>query len=172
MGVMMTIRRLEAHVKENNRQEASTKEQLQELDCLKDLDLFETMCKILKIPMEKKEIWTRRRVMPWFRANMTACLYEYAKKHMSKHSRVYSVYQLDIGARALKRAIVTHRNAGTTAMKRTSRTSQCDGREKEETLKEELERNVTLCLQNSFYRNRESKIDPLPCCKQRVKEQK
>ena len=157
MGVMMTIRRLEAHVKENNRQEASTKEQLQELDCLKDLDLFETMCKILKIPMEKKKIWTRRRVMPWFRANMTACLYEYAKKHMSKHSRVYSVYQLDIGARALTR---------------TSRTSQCDGREKEETLKEELERNVTLCLQNSFYRNSESNIDPLPCCKQRVKEQK
>ena len=76
MGVMLTIRRLEAHVKENNRQEASTKEQLQELDCLKDLDLFETMCKILKIPMEKKKIWTRRRVMPWFRANMTTHVQE------------------------------------------------------------------------------------------------
>ena len=39
-------------------------------------------------------------------------------------------------------------------------------------LKEDLERNVTLCLHNSFCRNRESKLDPLPCCKQWVEEQK
>ena len=72
------------------------KEQLQKLHCLKDLDLFETMCKILNIPMGVKKIWARRRLMPWFRANMTAWLYEYAKKHMSKHGRVYSV--LDCGS--------------------------------------------------------------------------
>ena len=47
----MAIRWLEAHVKKNSRQETPTKEQLQELDCLKDLDLFETTCKILNIPM-------------------------------------------------------------------------------------------------------------------------
>ena len=80
--------------------------------------------------------------MPWFRANMTAWLYEYAKKHMSKHGKVYSVYQLDIGAGAFKRAFVTHRNAVTTAVKRTSRTSEHNGREKEEMLKEDLERNI------------------------------
>ena len=56
--------------------------------------------------------------MPWFRANMTAWLYEYAKKHMSKHGRVYRVYQQDIGAGAVKRAFVTHRTAVTTAVKR------------------------------------------------------
>ena len=78
--------------------------------------------------------------MPWFRANMTAWLYEYAKKHMSKHSRVYSAYQLDIGIGAFKRAFVTHRNAVTTAVKRTSRTKECDGREREEMLKEDFER--------------------------------
>ena len=44
----MAIRWLEAHVRENNRQEAPTREQLQKLDCLKDLDLFETMCKSSK----------------------------------------------------------------------------------------------------------------------------
>ena len=38
--VMMSIRWLEAHVKENNRQEAPTKEQLEEFDCPKDLDLL------------------------------------------------------------------------------------------------------------------------------------
>ena len=172
VGVMMAIRCLEAHVKEKYRQEAPTREQMQKLDCLKDLDLFVTMCKILNIPMEVKKIWARRRLMPWFRANMTAWLYEYAKKHMSKHGRVYSVYQLDVGAGAFKRAFVTHRNALTTAAKRFSRTSERNGREKEEMLKKELERNVTLCLHNSFCRNRESKVDPLPCCKQRIEEQK
>ena len=85
VGVMIAIQWLEAHVKKNKKQETPTKEQLQELDCLKDLDLFETICKILNIPMELKTIWTRRRLMPWFRAKMTAWLYEYAKKHRSKH---------------------------------------------------------------------------------------
>ena len=56
VGVMMVIRWLEAHVQENNRQEAPTGEQLQKLDCPKDLDLFVTMCKILNIPMEVKKI--------------------------------------------------------------------------------------------------------------------
>ena len=56
VGVMMAVRWLEAHVRENNRQEAPTREPLQKLDCLKDLDLFETMCKILSIPMEMKKI--------------------------------------------------------------------------------------------------------------------
>ena len=91
---------------------------------------------------------------------------------MSKHGRVYSGYQLDIRAGAFKRAFVTHRNAVTTAVKRISRTSERSGKEKEEMLKEDLERNVTLCLHNSFCRNRESNVDPLPCCKQRVEEQK
>ena len=80
---------------------------------------------------------------------------------MSKHSRVYSAYQLDIGARAF----VTNGNAVTTAVKRTSRTSECDGRETEEMLKEDQERNVTLCLHDSFCWNRETIVDPLPCCK-------
>ena len=60
----------------------------------------------------------------------------------------------------------------TTAVKKISRMSERDGREKEEMLKENLERNVTLCLLKSFCRNRESNVDPLPCCKQRVEEQK
>ena len=85
---------------------------------------------------------------------------------------VYSVYQLDIGAGVFKRAFVTHRNVVTTAVKRISRTSERDGREKEEMLEEDLERKVTLCLHNSFCRNRESKVNPRPCCKQRVEEQK
>ena len=82
------------------------------------------------------------------------------------------MYQLDIGAGAFKRAFLFHRNAVTTAVKRISRPSERNGREKEEILMEDLERNVTLCLHNSFCTNRESNMDPLPCCKQRVEEPK
>ena len=49
------------------------------------------------------------------------------------------VYQLDIGAGAFKRAFVTHRNAVITAVKRIYRTSDCNGREKEEVFKEDLQ---------------------------------
>ena len=58
---------------------------------------------------------------------MTAWSCEYAKKQMSKHSRVYSAYQLDIGVGAFKQAFVIHRIAVTTAVKRTSRTSDVTG---------------------------------------------
>ena len=40
VAVMMAIRWLEAHVKENNREEAQTREQLQKLDCINNLDLL------------------------------------------------------------------------------------------------------------------------------------
>ena len=83
---------------------------------------------------------------------MTEWFYEYAKKHMSKHSRVY---QLDIGAGSFKRTFVTHWNAVTTAVKKISRTNECEGRERKELLKEDLERNVTLCLHDGICRNRE-----------------
>ena len=57
-------------------------------------------------------------------------------------------------------------------MKSTSRKRECDRREREAMLKEILERNMTLCLHNRFCRNRETNVDHLPCCKQRVEEQK
>ena len=40
IGVMMAICWLKAHVEENKRQEAPTKEQSEEMDCLKTLDLY------------------------------------------------------------------------------------------------------------------------------------
>ena len=168
----MVIRWLEAHVKENNRQEALNKEWLNDLDCPKELDLFQTMCKFLKLPMEVEKISPRIRLMPLFRANMTAWLYEYTKNYMSKHSTVYGSYQMDIGSEAFKRSFVTHRNEVTTAVKRTSKTIDCDGRDKEEMLKEDLERNVALYLHNSVYINSETNVGPLPCCKQKVEEQR
>ena len=99
------------------------------------------------------------------RTNMTAWLYDFAKKHL------YSSYQLDIRSEAFKRAFVTNGNAATTEMKRTLKTVDSDGRDTEERLKIDLERNVKLCLHSSFCRNRKITVDPLPCCKQRLEEQ-
>ena len=128
--IMMAIRWLEAHVKENNRQEAPTKELMEELACVKELDLFETMCKILNTPMEVKQKLARRRMMPWFKANLTAWLFEYAKMHMSQPSRVYSSYRINIGSAAFRRAFATHRKAVTTAVKMKLKTIDCGGRER------------------------------------------
>ena len=58
-------------------------------------------------------------------------------------SRVYSSYQMDIRSKAFKLASVTHQNAVTTAVMRTLKTNDCDGREREEMLKEDLEKNVS-----------------------------
>ena len=63
-----------------------------------------------------------------------------AKKHLSKHSRVYSSYQIDIGSEAFKRAFVTHPNALTIAAKGRLKTSDCGGRERKKMLKENLEK--------------------------------
>ena len=79
---------------------------------------------------------------------------------------------MDIESEAFKRAFLTHRNVVTTAMKRTLRTNDCDRREEDKVLKEDLEKNVTLCLHNRLCRIRETSVDTLPCCKQRVEEQK
>ena len=117
----------------------------------------------LNIPMEVKKIWARRGLIPWFRVKMTAWLFEYANKHMSKHNRVYSSYQMDRGLEAFKQVFVTHRNAVTISVKRTLKTIDCDGREREQTLEEDLEKKVMLCLHNSFCRNRETNVDHLPC---------
>ena len=61
----------------------------------------------------------------------------------------------------------------TTAVKRVAGMSCTTQKEKNEVLQADLERNVSLCLHNSFCRNREQKVDVdlLPCCKQRLLEQ-
>ena len=76
------------------------------------------MCKILKLPLEVKKIWFRRRLMPWFRANKNAWWYENAKKQMSKQSRVCSSYKMDLGSEAFKRAFVMNRSAVLNAVKK------------------------------------------------------
>ena len=51
---------------------------------------------------------------------------------------------------AYKRAFLTHRNDVTTAVKRVAGASCATEAEKREVLQADLERNVSLCLHNSF----------------------
>ena len=56
--------------------------------------------------------------------------------------------------------------------KETLKTIDFYGREREERLKKDLERIVTLCFHISFCRNGESNVDPVPCCKQKLEERR
>ena len=134
-----------------------------------NLDLFRTTCKVLRIPRVIERIWSRQRLMPWFRAVM----YEGAKRHMSRNTEAYQSFQLNIGPGTYMRAFLTHRNAVTMAVKRAAGAPCITEAEKREVLRADLERNVSLCLHNSFCRNREQKVnvDLLPCCKPRLLEQ-
>ena len=100
-------------------------------------------------------------------------MYERAKRHMSRNTEAYQSFQLDIGPGAYKRAFLTHRNAVTTAVKWVAGAPCVTENEKKEVLNADLERNVSLCLHNSFCRNREQKVnmDLLPCCNSRLLEQ-
>ena len=93
-------------------------------------------------------------------------------KSIGRSKQSVQIVSDDIGSEAFKRCFVTHRKAVTTAVKRRSRASDCGGREREEILKEDMERNVTLCFHNIFCRNMETSVDPLPGLKQRVEEQR
>ena len=83
----------------------------------------------------------------WFRAVMTAWrVYERAKRHLSQNTVAFRSFKLDIGPGADKRAFLTHRNAVTTR-KRVAGMSR-------EVLQADLERKLSMCLHNSFSRNR------------------
>ena len=58
-------------------------------------------------------------------------------------------------------------------MKRVAGAPDATQAEKREVFQADIERNVSVCLHNSFCRNREQKVnvDLLPCCKQRLLEQ-
>ena len=91
-----------------------TLEQLSKLSVSRLLDLFKTTCKDLRTPKAIERIWARQRWMPWFRA----WVYERAKRHMSRNTKAYQSFQLNIGPVAYKRTFLTHRNAVKTAVKR------------------------------------------------------
>ena len=173
VSAMLAVRRLEANTATSEQETAvPTPEQLSNVKMYHDLDLFRTICKVLRVPEAIERIWSRQRLMRWFRAVKTSWMYERAKRHMSRNTEEYQSLQLDIGPGSYKRAFLTHRNVVTTAVKRVAGAPCVTETEKREVLRADLERNVSLCLHNSFCRNREQKVnvDLLPCCKPRLLE--
>ena len=171
---MLAVRWLEANADTSEQETAvPTPDQLSNVKMSRELDLFRTTCKVLRLPKAIERIWSRQRLMPWSRAVMTSWMYERAKRHISRNTEAHQSFQLDIGPGAYKRAFLTHRNAVTTAVKRVAGAPCATENEKKEVLRADLERNVSLCLHNSFCRNREQKVnvDLLPCCKPRPLEQ-
>ena len=234
VSAMLAVRWLEANAGTSEQATVvPTPEQLTNVKMNNNLDLFRTTCKVLRTPKAIERIWSRQRLMPWFRTVMTSWIYERAKldigpgackraflthrnavttalkrvagapcvtqsfqldigpgaykraflthrnavttalKRVAGAPCVTQSFQLDIGPGAYKRAFLTHRNAVTTALKRVAGAPCVTEAEKKEVLQADLERLVSLCLHNSFCRNREQKVnvDLLPCCKPRLKEQ-
>ena len=94
------------------------------------------------------------------------------KDHMRKHQKEYRPFQAEIGPEAFKRPLLTHRNAITRGWKRVGRVSRNNTRARESILEEDLAKNVSLSLHNSFCLNRESKVKSLPSQGKRLQEQR
>ena len=94
------------------------------------------------------------------------------KDHKKKHQKEYRQFLTEIGPEAFKRPLLTHRNEITTGWKRVGRVSRDITKARESILEEDLAKNVSLSLHNSFCLNREYKMKGLPNQAKRLLEQR
>ena len=172
VSTMLALRWMEENIAKYRESKTPTAESIHAIDYSRRLELFETACKVFAIPMEVRHVWSRLRFFPWFRATLTSWLYVVTKDHMRKHQKEYRQFQAEIGPDAFKRPLLTHRNAITTGWKRVGRVSRDNTRARESIPEEDLAKNVSLSLHNSFCLNRESKVKSLPNQAKRLQEQK
>ena len=172
VSTMLASRWIEENVTKYRESKAPTAESIHAIDYNKRLELFETACKVFAIPMEVRQVWSRIRFFPWFRATLTSWLYMVTKDHMKKYQKEDRQFLAEIGPEAFKRPLLTHRNAITTGWKRVGRVSRNNTKARESILDEYLAKNVSLSLQNSFCLNRESKVKGLPNQAKRLQEQR
>ena len=169
---MLALRWIEENIAKYRESKTPTAESIHAIDNSRTLELFETACKVFAIPMEIRHVWSRLRFFPWFRATLTSWLYMVTKDHMRKYQKEYRQFQAEIEPEAFKRPLLTHRNAITTGWKRVGRVSRNNTRARESILEEDLAKNVSLSLHNSFCLNRESKVKSLPNQAKRLQEQR
>ena len=81
---------------------------------------------------------------------------------MKMIQKEYRQFLAEIGPEAFKRPSLTRRNAITTGWKRVGGVSRDNTKARESILEEDLAKNVSLSLQNSFCLNRGSKVKGLP----------
>ena len=169
-STMLALRWMEENIAKYRESKAPTAESIHAIDYSRRLELFETACKVFAVPMEVRHVWSRLRFFPWFRATLTSWIYVAMKDHMRKHQKEYRQFQAEIGPDAFKRPLLTHRNAITTGWKRVGRVSRDNTRARESILEEDLAKNVSLSLHNSFCLDRESKVKSLPNQAKRLQE--
>ena len=138
VSTMLALRWMEENIAKYRESKTPTAESIHAIDYSRSLELFETACKVFAIPMEVRDMWSRLRFFPWFRATLTSWLYVVTKDHMRKHQKEYRQFQAEIGPDAFKRPLLTHRNAITTGWKRVGRVSRDNTRARESILDEDL----------------------------------
>ena len=172
VSTMLALRWIEENVTKYRESKAPTAESIYAIDYNRRIELFETPCKVFAIPMEVRHVWSRIRFFPWFRATLTSWLYMITKDHMKKYQKEYRHFLAEIGPEAFKRSLLTHRNAITTGWKRVGKVSRNNTKARESILEEELAKNVSLSLHNSFCLNRESRVKSLHNQAKRLQEQR
>ena len=172
VSTMLALRWIEENITKYREVKTPTAESIYAIDYSRTLELFETACKVFAIPTEVRHVWSRLRYFPWFRATLTSWLYMTTKDHMRKHQKEYRQFQAEIGPEAFKRPLLTHRNAITTGWKRVGKMSRDNTKARESMLEEDLAKNVSLSLHNSFCLNRESRVKALPNQAKRLQEQR
>ena len=171
VSTMLALRWIEENVTKYRESKTPTAESIYAIDYSRRLELFETACKVFAIPMEVRHLWSRIRFFPWFRATLTSWLYMVTKDHVKKYQKEYRQLLAEIGPEAFKRPLLTHRNAITTGWKRVGWVSRDNTKARKLILEEDLAKNVSLSLQNSFCLNWESKVKSLPNQAKRLQEQ-
>ena len=172
VSTMLALRWIEENVMKYRESKTPTAESIHAIDYNRRLELFETVCKVFAIPMEVRHFWSRITFFPWFRATLTSWLYMATKDHMKKYQKEYRQFLAEIGPEAFKRHLLTHRNAITTGWKRVDGVSRDNTKARESILEEDLAKNVSLSLHNSFCLNRELKMKGLPNQAARLQEQR
>ena len=172
VSTILALRWIEENVTKYRESKTPTAESIYATDYSRRLELFEIVCKVFAIPMEVRHIWSRIRFFPRFRATLTCWLYIATKDHTKKYQKEYRQFLAEIGPEAFKRPLLTHRNAITTGWKRVGRVSRDNTKARESILEEDLAKNVSLSLHNSFCLNKELKAKGLPNQATRLQEQK
>ena len=153
---MLPLRWIEENIANYRKSKALTEETIQAIDYSRRLELIETACKVFAVPMEVRYMWSRIRFFSRFRSTLTSWPYTLTKNHMKKHQKKYRQLLAEIGPEAFKRPLLTQRNGITTGWKRARKMSRLNTKARESILEEDLAKNVSLRLHNSFCLNRES----------------
>ena len=169
---MLALGWIEENVTKYRESKTPTAKSMYAIDYSRKLELFKTACKVFAIPMEVRHVWSRIKFFPWFRATLSSWLYMVTKDHMKKYQKDYRQFLATIGPENFRRPLLTHRNAIATGWKRVGRVSRDNTKARESILEEDLAKNVSLSLHNSFCLNRESKVKSLPNQAKRLQEER